>query len=220
MKKIDIVGKKFGRLLVLARADKEIELQKSKKKYSYYFVCLCDCGNQKIIERTNLVSGDSKSCGCLHREGLLTRSFKHGQRKTRLYKIHTAMMSRCYRQKDESYKNYGARGIKVVTPWHTFLNFYNDMSNSYYEHVSLYGEEQTSIDRIDNNKSYSKENCRWATRKQQGNNKKNNRFITFNGKTQTLAQWVEELKINQGTLYRRLQNWNVKDAFTKPIDKD
>lgn len=113
------------------------------------------------------------------------------------------MNSRCYRKNCIAYKNYGARGITICEEWKSnFDNFYNWAINNGYS-------ENLSIDRIDNNKGYSPENCRWTTKKVQANNQRSNCLITYNGKTQTMKQWADELGINYSTLRSRLNTYDL-----------
>ena len=113
--------------------------------------------------------------------------------------------------------------ISLHKSWVDFDNFYNDMYDSYCEHVSKFGEEKTSIDRINNNLDYSKENCRWATPEEQANNRSNNRYLTFKGETLTISQWSRKLNISRQGLSQRLRdNWSLERALTptqNPITK-
>lgn len=129
----------------------------------------------------------------------------------KLYNVWYTMNSRCYRKNCIAYKNYGARGITICREWKSnFDNFYNWAINNGYS-------ENLSIDRIDNNKGYSPENCRWVDRKVQANNQRSNCLITYNGKTQTMKQWADELGINYSRLRSRLNTYNlsVDKAFKK-----
>lgn len=116
---------------------------------------------------------------------------------SKLYGVYKHMKERCYNKNHRSYHNYGGRGIKVCDEWlHNFVNFCIWAIGNGYT-VGL------EIDRIDNNKGYSPDNCRWATRKQQANNRRTNVLLTYNGKTQTMKQWAEELNIPYDTIKRR-----------------
>lgn len=129
---------------------------------------------------------------------------KHGKRYTRLYNILDKIKQRCYNKNNTSYENYGGRGIKICEEW---LNDFDVFYNWAYEN----GYDDTlTIDRIDNNKSYSPDNCRWVDRKTQANNKRNNVYLTYNGKTQTIAQWAEELSIPRTRIYNR-HHWKWSD---------
>lgn len=127
---------------------------------------------------------------------------RHGLSKTRFYHVWKGMRQRCYREKNDNYMGYGGRGIKIL--WDSFLEFKVDMYDSYKRHAEEHGEKNTTIDRIDTNGNYSKENCRWATPRLQGNNRKNNRFITYNNKTLTIREWCRELNLNYQTVFWRI----------------
>lgn len=141
---------------------------------------------------------------------------KHGMSKTRFYKIWGGMMDRCRRKKNPYYKNYGGRGIIVCERWLKFENFRDDMLKSYQKHFEEFGKD-TTLERIDNNGNYCKENCHWVTWREQQQNTRRNINIIFKGRTQTLIQWSRELKINYQTLYNRLFRFNmpIEKAFKK-----
>lgn len=138
-------------------------------------------------------------------------ALKHGLSKTRLHRIWHSMYCRCYYKSTNQYKNYGGKGIKVCEEWKHmkgFLNFYNWAINNGYK-------ENLTLDRIDNNKDYSPNNCKWSTSKEQSNHKTNNVYYTFKGKTQTSKQWCNEYKISQTTLNDRLKRgWTLEQALT------
>lgn len=123
---------------------------------------------------------------------------KHGMVGTRIYNIWKDMKRRCYCKTRKDYSRYGGRGITICDEWlHDFQAFFDwAMVNGY--------KDDLTIDRIDSNKGYSPDNCRWATIKEQDNNKRNNRLLTYNGKTQTVTQWAEDLNINESTLRSRI----------------
>lgn len=128
--------------------------------------------------------------------------------KSRLYRIWILMRERCNNINTPPYKDYGGRGIKVCDEWNDYENFYAwAMENNY--------SDDLTIDRIDTNGNYCPDNCRWATRKEQQNNRRNNRLIAFDGKTQTVAQWAEEYNIDNAVLFNRLNyGWDIEKALT------
>ena len=173
----DLTGKKFGRLLVLERAQ--------NRNGAVYWKCQCDCGTIKEIRGCHLRSGGTKSCGCLSKELASKRMIAHGERKTRLYEIWYNMRQRCTNPNLKCYKNYGGRGITLCEEWKDYQNFSNwAKSNGYTEELTL--------DRIDSNKNYCPENCRWVSQLIQQNNRTNNHYITYNNKTQSMADWQEK----------------------------
>jgi hypothetical protein len=145
------------------------------------------------------------SCGCLQQKSRI----KHNESKTRLFHIWVGMHDRCYTPSSTSYPDYGGRGISICEDWKTdFIAFKK------WAELNGYNDELT-IERIDVNGNYEPSNCRWVSRKTQCNNKRNNHYITYKGRTQTLAQWCEELNLNYGTVKSRINrnHWTVEKAF-------
>lgn len=134
--------------------------------------------------------------------------YKHGECRSRLYSVYCEIKNRCYNKRDKSYKWYGAKGIKVCEKWSDYILFQR------WAYAHGY-KEGMSLDRIDNTKDYSPDNCRWVNAKVQANNKSNNHYLTYKGRTQTLIQWSEELGINYDTLKSRINrsHWSVEKAF-------
>lgn len=163
----DLTGKVFGDLTVI-KLDEERSVRKK------YWICQCKCGKQISTRSDYLTGGKSKSCGCYRDSVLKKNSFqeKHGMYGTRFYVIWDNMIGRCYRESHTSYDRYGGRGIEVCEEWKDFQNFYNDMYETYKEHSKKFGEKDTTIERINCNGNYNKENCCWKTNKEQSYNKR------------------------------------------------
>jgi hypothetical protein len=206
-KKIDLTGKKFYKLTVLKEVDRG-------KKRDRQWECVCDCGNICIVQGNNLKSGHTKSCGCHNREMASKRLSTHGQSKTKLHKIWYGMKNRCFNPNNHIYDKYGGRGITVCEEWKEFEPFRDwALANGYAEGLT--------IDRIDVNGNYEPSNCRWATMKEQQNNRRNNRYLTYNGETHTMAEWAEIKGLSEQTLAKRLNKhgWSVERALTTPTQK-
>lgn len=198
--RIELTGKKFGRLLVLE--------QYPTLTYQLKYRCLCDCGNVRIVGAQNLRIGMTQSCGCIQRERASSASLVHGFSHTPVHNVWSHMKRRCSDEASPQYANYGGRGIKVCSRWDSFLNFLEDMGVP---------AEGMTLERIDNDGGYSKENCRWADKKDQANNRRSSRFIEFAGKRLTLAQWERENGLRAGQLHERLaRGWSVEKALTSP----
>lgn len=141
----------------------------------------------------------------------------HGDVRTRFYVIWLRMNRVCYKKTDPRYKLYGKRGIKCL--WSSYKEFKDDMFSSYEKHLKTHGKLNTTIERIDNDGNYCKENCRWATRKEQARNRRNRVTITYNGETHSITEWAEILNLPRGALWLRLKrfNWTVEKSFNTPI---
>lgn len=205
--KIDITGRKYGRLTVIKSLG-------NKNKISLW-LCKCLCGNERTISYGNLSVGHSKSCGCLQKERTSKANFKHGfstkRNKTAEYRAWGGMISRCYDKNNKDYKNYGDRGILVCEKWkNSFLLFLKEMGEK---------PKETSIDRIDVNGHYCKKNCRWADIYQQARNKRNSIKLTYNGKTLSLSEWAKKSNLLTDTLRKRIKihNWSIEKAINTPI---
>lgn len=207
----DLTGRRFGRLVVLKRA----EDIKGKTAWE----CLCDCGNIKCVKASNLKRGKTRSCGCYATEVKAAegrRRKKHGGFGTRLYRIYRGMWQRCYDKNVRQYSRYGGRGITICDEWmgdDGFENFRDwSLENGY--------SDTMSIDRIDNDCGYSPNNCRWATNKEQMNNRRNNVFLEVNGVRHIMAEWSDITGICRSTIKARHRaGWSDTDIITKNVDE-
>lgn len=211
-KRIDLSGKRFGRLEV-------IEIDESKRiKYKTFWICKCDCGNTKSIDGNHLTRGETKSCGCKRRERFLLERHTeytdlHKENK-RLSSIWRGMRNRCYYESNLQYKDYGGRGIKICEEWTGepgFANFVKWSKNNGYK-------DGLEIDRINVDGNYEPNNCRWATHKEQQNNRKNNVYIAYNGETKTLTEWCEKLGLKYSLISHRLNNLGLPFSIAISMD--
>ena len=189
----DMVGRKFGRLTIL-------ELVGKNKYGMKMYKCECSCGNIKVIPVGRLTTGKTKSCGCYNREIVKQKTTKHGLRHTQIYKVWAGIKDRTNPNNHKCNYNYKKLGITMCEEWkNDFMSFYNwAITHDYKEEKLPNGRNKYEIDRIDTYGNYCPENCRWITSKEQMNNQTTNKRITYNGKTQTLAQWCEELNLKIG----------------------
>lgn len=205
-KLIDLSGRRFGRLVVISRGN-------VTQSHNSYWVCKCDCGNQCLIRGDHLKKGLSKSCGCLNKEAASVRQTVHGLSGSRLHVIWVSMKQRCDNPQNQAYSRYGEREIAVCDEWK------NDFQ-AFYDWAMTHGYESgLTIDRIDNNKGYSPQNCRWATSSEQARNRRSCHFITFGGETRTMIEWAEKTGLPLNVLYLRIvrYGWPVWRALTEPL---
>jgi hypothetical protein len=171
----------------------------------------CECGAIKEMIKSNVISGRSKSCGCLRKKPY-ARKHGHasGGKRTKAYIAWKGLRSRCNNPNNEHADCYIGRGITYCDRWEKFENFLVDMGEP--------KDKSMSLDRIDNSKGYSKDNCRWASKKVQANNKRNNVLYTFQGKTQGLVTWAKELGISRLALHNRMKRgMSIDEAFSTPL---
>lgn len=212
MAKLDLTGQQFERLTVIEEAGRN-------NRKEVLWKCKCACGNFTEVTTYRLRKGETKSCGCLNIDTDKRKTSEtgkanktHGMSNTRIYKTYRAMKERCLLPSSKKYKDYGGRGIKLCDEWNTFEAFLKwSNANDY--------DETLTLDRIDVNGNYEPSNCRWANMKVQSNNKRNNRYITYNNETKTLSEWAEHFGIKRVTLASRLdrQGLSFEEAITKEV---
>ncbi len=196
----DLEGLVFGRLVVLSRSG--FDSQKRTK-----WLCLCTCGKQKIVRIDALKAGTVKSCGCLVTDKNKERSTTHGQSNTKTYHCWKMMLQRCYNPVVKAYPDYGGRGIQVCDRWLKFENFFADMGEQ---------PEGLTIDRFpDNDGSYEPGNCRWATPKQQNNNRRNTLFVYVEGHWMPMADYARSIGKRQSTVWR----WYKAGVLGLPVEQ-
>lgn len=198
------IGQQFGSWVVIGPSPKP-----------YSAMCRCACGKESSIPYRSLLSGHTRSCVPCSGERIAAARTTHGHsprnsERSRTYRTWANMRTRCSNPNTSVYKHYGGRGISVCPQWSTFAGFLVDMGER---------PEGTSLDRIDVNGNYEPNNCRWATNRQQGTNRRDNRIIEFNGRSQTLSEWAEETGIPYSLLQARLNRlkWSVERSLTTPV---
>jgi hypothetical protein len=189
----DLTGQKFGMLTALSH------FVKNKRTY---WQCRCDCGKVVTKLLDDVVNG--YTCGCI------SKLTTHGMTKTVEHRTWEGMIRRCRGLQPDSKRNYFDRGIRVCDEWvRSFSQFYADMGPR--------PSANHSLDRIDNDKGYYKENCRWATKKEQARNQRRNVFLTYKGKTKTVSAWAEELNLTSAALRsRKLKGWTDDEVLRTP----
>ena len=199
----DLTGKKFGRLTVIARYG-------STPNKMAIWLCKCDCGNETLVTTCHLNSGATKSCGCYHKERASKANTTHGSSNTRLYNEWQHMKKRCYTPSYHAYNLYGGRGISVCEEWKSSFEEFQKwaMENGYSESLTL--------DRIDTNKGYSPDNCRWVDMLVQSNNKRVNKPVSYHGEILNFEQMCRKLNVNTGTIKSRMKSKGI--SFEDAVD--
>ncbi len=197
-KRENLVGKTYNQLTIIEM------LPKGRVR------AICSCGKETTLTANKAKRGDTRSCGCLLRLG---NNRPHGMTKTPTFRSWQLISQRCYNEKDEHYPDYGGRGISVCLRWRdSFENFLADMG----ERPSI----KHTIDRINNNGNYEPGNCRWATKKEQGRNRRNNTILTMNGVSKCLADWADDFHIEGRVItYRMKRGWPIEKAIKTPSRK-
>jgi hypothetical protein len=205
MRLSDLTNKRFGLWRVIERAPSARGMTR--------WMCVCQCGEKRAVYGKALRRGQSTSCGCHRRVLSKERATIHGLAGSSEYWTWSRMKNRCLNHKDKDWPNYGGRGITVCGRWLYFQAFIADMGSR--------PSRLHSLERIDVNRGYGPENCRWATPKQQANNKRNNRRISFAGKTLNLREWAKITGLSDDVIYVRLDvlHWPIGKALTTPVHR-
>lgn len=202
-KLIDLTGQRFGRLIVIERAENG---NHNKARW----VCQCDCGSKTIAATTQLKTNRKRSCGCLQRDRAKEANTTHGLRKHPLYRVHRAMIDRCENPENKSFHDYGGRGISVCDEWRMSVKAFYDWAilNGYHSGVE--------IDRINNDGPYSPENCRFVTKAANKMNRRNSLLVEYCGNRVPLRDLADEFGIKYTTAYYRYkQGLPVEEIFER-----
>lgn len=202
---VNLIGQSFGRLTVVEKTNRR------GSSGAVFWKCLCECGNTKDISSSCLRTNQTKSCGCLFLDVASAKGKAkqvHGMTGTNTYRSWSGMKQRCYNPNNKKYPIYGAIGITVADDWlNSFEKFFEDMGEC---------PKGMSLDRIDVTKGYCKENCRWATQKQQQNNRRNNVIITVGENPMTMAEYCDLHGLNVDKVQQRLKRgWSQEKAVSK-----
>lgn len=188
----DLVGKRFGRLTITELAEPKTYPCGTTHRH---WLCRCDCGNITIVSQSHLKTGEVKSCGCLNDERIRAPRVTNSHK--RIHRIWKGMKDRCLNPNYHSYSRYGGRGITICDEWINDSNAFEKwaVSNGY--------SDEFSIDRIDNDKGYSPDNCRWVDRITQQNNTSSNLYLEYAGIKLTASEWARKLGISRDVIYER-----------------
>lgn len=202
----DLTGERFTRWLV-------VEYIGRINKNPIYR-CRCDCGTEKQVNSGRLLNGTSKSCGCLHIEQTIKHGHIRNNKRTKEYRMWIGMKNRCFNPNADQYHNYGGRGITVCEEW-------KESFEAFLNYVGPCPSTKHSLDRIDVNGDYEPGNVRYATTKEQCNNKRNNHRLEYNGESHTITEWGELLGIGKRIILTRLRaKWPVAKTLTTPIKQN
>lgn len=205
----DLTGQRFNRLTAIKCVQRP-----SHNHHKTFWLCKCDCGNESIVDSYYLTSGHTKSCGCLAREIAVTSNTTHGMSGTRLYAIYAGMKSRCLNKNRPAFYRYGGRGITICNEWVNDPQAFLDWALA-----SGYTDKLT-IERKDNSKGYSPDNCCWATDTEQCRNRRSNVYITIKNQTKTATDWAKDFGISRVAVLKRIKRgWNPVDAVIMPLGK-
>lgn len=199
-RKKNLLGQRFGELFVIGEAP-------SKKGFAMW-KCKCDCGNTIVARANSLMTGNTTTCGC----GRIRAITKHNKTGTRLFNIWRNIKERCENANYYNYRKYGGRGIKVCDEWHDYKAFEEWALANGYDETAKRGD--CTIDRIDVNGNYEPSNCRWASAKEQNNNKRNTVFVDYNGERKSISEWASELNKSKNTLWwRHSKGWSPREIL-------
>lgn len=200
-------GDKIGMFTVIKELDRHRQPSGQIKRV---FLFKCKCGKLKKMQLHTVKDNPKLSCGCESTKNRRASAITHGLSKGRLYKRWGYMKTRCNNKNNKEYHNYGDRWINVCERWGKFENFYEDMKDGF--------KIELTLDRVDNEKGYSKENCRWISQKENSNNTRMNRYIAYKGVTKTMKQWSESYDIPYKSFWYRLNaGWSVEKALTTKV---
>lgn len=208
----DLKGQTFGRLKVI----RSYGLDKHNRKL---WACECECGNTVVVNSSHLVSGHTKSCGCLQKDLVIKNNTTHGGTHDRLYVVWRNIKRRCENPKDNSYRFYGGKGVKVCNEWQDYSNFRKwAIQSGYDKNAKIY---DCTIDRIDSEKDYSPDNCRWISIAEQQSNRKDTHHVELNGETYTFVQLSSICGIPAKILNQRIihYKWPIEKAMNVPYKK-
>lgn len=220
-RKINLLGQTYGKLTVISEKKPRYASSHKTPRLIRRWECLCECGKITVVDQGSLRSGNTRSCGCGCAENRLRIMTKPNEEKRefskekRLRKIIGLVKQRCINPNNTNYKNYGARGIKVCKEWQgptgidSFCRW--ALENGY--------EDNLTLDRINVDGDYEPSNCRWVSQKEQMNNTRVNHTLSYNGKTQSVTKWADEMKVSPGTLFKRIKlGWSDERVILTPVN--